>query len=115
MTGRATTTLKVVARNARAPKNAAPIPSNIDHLAAQAELDAALFPHYLLGRQLALEEVVRELILATPLETRAAIVDRLQWNANQAMERLTSGGGIADTKEEASACGYVATLLQQGA
>lgn len=109
-------TLKIVASGgSRAPRNAAPLPPSIDHLAAQAELDATLFPHYLLGRQLALEEVVRELLLATPLETRTAVVDRLQWNANQAMERLTSGAGIADTKEEASACGYVATLLQQGA
>lgn len=108
--------LKVVpTATSRAPKGAAPIPSNIDHLAAQAELDATLFPHYLLGRQLAMEETMREILLALPLEVRGPIVERLQWNADFAMNRLTEAPGITDPKEEASACGYVATLLQQGA
>lgn len=89
-----------------------PTPSNVDHLTAQAELDATLFPHYLLGRQLALEQVVRELFLAAPDDMRADIVDRLRFEADLSMERLTEG--IEDPKEEASTCGYVATLLQQG-
>jgi hypothetical protein len=97
---------------ARAPKGAPVLPSGIDHLAAQAELDAFLFPHYLLGRQLALEEVVRELLLALPPAQRASIVENLRFNADMGMERLTDG--ITDPKDEAATCGYVATLLQQG-
>lgn len=97
---------------ARSPRGSSPIPENIGHLAAQAELDALIFPHYLLGRQLALEETVRELLLATPVEERAELVDKLRFNADQAMRRLQDG--IADSKDEAATCGYVCTLLQQG-
>lgn len=106
--------LALVASNAgaRAPHGAAVLPSDIGHLAAQAELNALLFPHYLLGRQLALEEVVRELLLAVPAKQRADIVDRLRFNADQGMERLTDG--IPDPKDEAATCGYVSTLIQQG-
>lgn len=88
------------------------LPNGIDHMAAQAELDALLFPHYLLGRQLALEEVVRELVLALPPKTRAGIVERLRLNVDVSMDRLS--GGIDDPADEAATCGYVATLIQQG-
>lgn len=88
------------------------LPNGIDHLAAQAELDALLFPHYLLGRQLALEEVVRELLLAAPSKTRAGIVERLRLNVDMSMDRLSDG--ITDPTDEAATCGYVATLIQQG-
>ena len=104
--------LKVVAPVARAPAGAAALPSDIGHMAAQAELDALLFPHYLLGRQLALEEVVRELLLALPAGARAGIVDRLRVNADVGMDRLNEG--VAEAKEDAATCGYVCTLLQQG-
>lgn len=97
---------------ARAPRGAVPIPENIGHQAAQAELDAALFPHYLLGRQLALEEVVRELLLGLAPEQRAELVDKMRFNADLAMQRLQDG--IADPKDDAATCGYVCTILQQG-
>lgn len=97
---------------ARAPAGAALLPSDIGHLAAQAELDSFLFPHYLLGRQLALEEVVRELLLSVEPTQRAEIVDRLTFNADQAMDRLRDG--IPDPTDEVATCGYITTLLQQG-
>lgn len=88
------------------------LPNDIGHAAAQAELNAELFPHYLLGRQLALEQVVRELLLAVPDAQRRAMVDTLQFNADQAMARLRDG--IRDPKDESATCGYICTLLQQG-
>lgn len=103
---------KVVSLVPRAPAGAPALPENIGHQAAQAELNAAIFPHYLLGRQLALEEVVRELLLLTPVLERAALVDRLRFNADLAMVRIESG--IADPHDDAATCGYVCTLLQQG-
>jgi hypothetical protein len=56
--------------------------------------------------------VVRELLMSAPAAQRDAIVDRLRFNADQGMERLTDG--ISDPKDEAATCGYVATLIQQG-
>ena len=94
------------------PRGAAPLPSNVDHMAAQAELDHQLFPHYLLGRQLALEETVRELLLLVPDKTRFAIADRLRENADAAIQRLEAGE--EDAKSQAATCGYICTLLQQG-
>lgn len=96
----------------RAPCNAAPLLSSVDHLAAQAELDATLFPHYLLGRQLALEQVVRELVMQLPAEVRDQIKENLRLTADSEIERLQDG--IADQKDEAATCGYVCTILQQG-
>ena len=112
MATRNNTKLKVVPPVARAPKASAALPSDIGHMAAQAELDAALFPHYLLGRQLALEEVVRELLMALPEAARENIVDRLRVHADLGMGKLNEG--IGDAKEDAATCGYVCTLLQQG-
>ena len=106
------TRLKVVPPVARAPAGSAALPSDIGHMAAQAELDAALFPHYLLGRQLALEEVVRELLMALPEAAREDIVDRLRVHADLGMAKLN--GGPIEPKEDAATCGYVCTLLQQG-
>lgn len=100
--------------SANPPKRkASVIPDNIGHQAAQAELNAAIFPHYLLGRQLALEEVVREMLLLLPAANRAQVVERLQFHADDAIERIEAG--IADQNERATTCGYVCTLLQQGA
>lgn len=96
----------------RSPVGAAPLPSDISHQAAQAELDERVFPHYLLGRQLALEETVREILLAVEPSARAEIVDRLRFNADQAIKRLQDG--IEDYKDDAATCGYVCTLIQQG-
>lgn len=104
--------LKVVPPVARAPAGSVALPSDIGHMAAQAELDAAIFPHYLLGRQLALEEVVRELLMAMPEAARADIVDRLRVHSDLAMAKLNEG--IGEAKEDAATCGYVCTLLQQG-
>ncbi len=89
------------------------LPAGISHQAAQAELNAALFPHYLLGRQLALEETVRELLLQLDPDQRQAITDRLQFHADEAMERMEAGA--ASPAEDAATCGYICTLLQQGA
>lgn len=96
----------------RSPAGAAPLPSNVGHQAAQAELDALLFPHYLLGRQLALEEVVREVFLALPDDQRAEVASRLRFHTDLAMQKLNAG--IVDPKEDAATCGYACTLLQQG-
>lgn len=112
MAGRVNTKLKVVPPVARAPAGSAPLPSDIGHMAAQAELDAAIFPHYLLGRQLALEEVMREVLMALPDATRSEIVDRLRTHADLGMAKLNEG--IGEAKEDAATCGYVCTLLQQG-
>lgn len=97
----------------RAANRTPTIPDGISHQAAQAELNAALFPHYLLGRQLALEEVVRELLLLLPADKRSTLVEQLQFHADDAIERMEAG--IADPQDDASTCGYVCTLLQQGA
>ena len=96
----------------RSPAGAAPLPSSIGHQAAQSELDARIFPHYLLGRQLALEEVVRELLQALPEEQRAEVASRLAFHTDLAMQRLNAG--IDDQQDDAATCGYVCTLLQQG-
>jgi hypothetical protein len=103
-----------VAAPAAEPRRIAGAPplSNIDHQTAQSELDRDLFPHYVLGRQLALEETMRELILMLTPKQRAALADRLSLNAAIQMDRLTDG--IEDPKDHASTAGYVATLLQQG-
>ena len=112
MAARNNAKLKVVPPVARAPAGSAALPSDIGHMAAQAELDAALFPHYLLGRQLALEEVVRELLTSMPDAAREEVVDRLRVHADLGMAKLNEG--ISEPKEDAATCGYVCTLLQQG-
>lgn len=103
---------KVTQLHSRAPRGAPLLPENIDHFAAQAELDAQLFPHYLLGRQLALEEVVREMVMTLPDAQRADFAKRLREASDIAMDRLQEG--IDDNKDEAATCGYVCTLIQQG-
>lgn len=95
----------------QAPSGCKPLPADIGHQAAQAELDTQLFPHYLLGRQLALEEVVREIFSTLPPDQRAQAADRLRFHTDLAMQRLSAG--IADPQEDAATCGYVCTLLQQ--
>lgn len=95
------------------PVKAPAMLSNIDHFTAQAELDARLFPHYLLGRQLALEEVVRELLQAAPKDVRSKVLDTLHFQADQGMDRLRDG--IADPQQAATDAGYVCTLLVIGA
>lgn len=108
-----TSTRKKVTPTPRERTSRAPLlPSNIDHLSAQAELDQFLFPHYLLGRQLALEQVMRELLQAVPPTVRANLIERLRVDIDLAMDRLSEG--IADPTDEASTAGYVATLIQQG-
>lgn len=101
------------ANKSQGPKGAPRLPTSIDHQAAQAELDALLFPHYLLGRQLALEEALREILMAAPADTRASIVDQLRFNADCAIERLQQESN--DPKEDATTCGYICTILQLGA
>lgn len=112
MATRTNTKLKVVPPVARAPAGSPPLPSDIGHMAAQAELDAAVFPHYLLGRQLALEEFMREVFLALPEPARTEIVDRLRVHADLGIAKLNEGE--REVKEDAATCGYVCTLLQQG-
>lgn len=97
----------------RSAAGATPLPSAIGHQAAQAELNAAIFPHYLLGRQLALEQTVRELVLLLTPEQRHTLVDRLRFDADLSMQRLQAG--IADERDDAATCGYICCLLQQGA
>lgn len=95
------------------PMNALAQQSNIDHFTAQAGLDAQIFPHYLLGRQLALEEVVKELLQAAPQNVREQVLDTMRFQADQGMDRMRDG--IEDPQERASTAGYVCTLLIIGA
>ena len=104
---------KVVPMVPRSAAGAPALPSAIGHQAAQAELNSTIFPHYLLGRQLALEQAVRELLQEASADVRARVLDRLRFDADLAIERLQTG--IEDSRDDAATCGYVCALLQMHA
>lgn len=87
--------------------------SNIDHLTAQAELPDDLLPHYLLGRQLALELVLRELVAQLPAKERAALIARMRHESEAAIDRA-SGSGAELGVAHACDCGLACGLIQMG-
>lgn len=88
--------------------------SNVDHMTAQDELDQALLPHYLLSRQLAMEQVLRAIIADLPAKKRAALHELLSDEADAAMLRIRDEHPNADPKRHASDCGYVCAMLLAG-
>ena len=92
--------------------------TNIDEHTAQLELDDVLFPHYVLGRNLALEAVVREIWAALPAKKRAEVVGRLAALGDDAIARATKQmdlgfDKVEDAKLHATDCGFAHTLLLQ--
>lgn len=92
--------------------------SNIDEHTVQLELDDVLFPHYVLGRNLALEAVVREIWAALPIKKRTEVVERLSDLADDAIARATEQmdlglDKIEDAKLHSTDFGFAHTLLLQ--
>lgn len=87
--------------------------SSHDDATAQAELGPDLFPHYVLGRNLAMEEILRELWRALPARKRDEIADRLTQTADAEMVIVNAEAaeGVEDVKRHVTRCGFVHTLL----
>lgn len=88
--------------------------TNIDDRTAQLELNAALFPHYVLGRQLAMEQVLRNVVMALPPKKFAEIKKTIQAEADIGLNLIQEHGDDDDTQEHASRCGFVCALVQMG-
>lgn len=86
---------------------------NIDHLTAHTELPDALLPHYLLGRQLALELVLREVVAQLGSRERAALIARMRYESEAAIERASSSDAELGVLH-ASDCGLACGLIQMG-
>ena len=88
--------------------------SNIDAATAHMELEPAMLVHYLLGRQLAQEQVLRELVAQMPAARRAELTERLRYESDTALQRV-GGQDPADMGVlHVSDCGYACGLIQMG-
>jgi hypothetical protein len=87
--------------------------SNIDHVTAHTELPDHLLPHYLLGRQLALELVLRELVTQLPPGRREKLQERMRYESDCALQRASSAGAEMGVLH-ASDCGLACGLIQMG-
>lgn len=87
--------------------------SNIDHMTAHTELPDKLLPHYLLGRQLAMELVLRELVGQLPPARRAELMQRMKWETESAIQRASDSGAETGVLH-ASECGFACGLIQMG-
>jgi len=87
--------------------------SNIDHVTAHTELPDHLLPHYLLGRQLALELVLRELVTQLPPGRREKLQERMRYESDCAMDRMANGSTEIGVLH-ASDCGFACGLIQMG-
>lgn len=85
---------------------------NIDHHAVQSELNDKLFPHYLLGRQLALEQVLKKVLEKLPAKNIKEIKKDLQWDLETRTEKVQEQSSLENTLEHVSDCGYVSALQQ---
>lgn len=77
--------------------------------------DSPLYPHYLLGRSLALEAMVRELLPAVPMPQRTAIASRLLGLADvhRQMADAKAQAGQAGAAMHAMHCGVFTTIQKQ--
>lgn len=87
--------------------------SNIDHITAHTELPDGLLPHYLLGRQLAMEAVLRELVGQLPADRRKEVIERMRWESESAIKRASESGAQVGVLH-ASDCGFACGLIQMG-
>jgi hypothetical protein len=99
----------------KAPKPKPSPLSNIDDATAQQDLNAEMFPHYILGRCLALEEMVKELWKALPAKKREEIAARIQADADAELSMVTDefNDGCEDVKRHVTRCGFVHVLVTQ--
>lgn len=90
--------------------------SNIDEVTAQAELNGEMFSHYILGRCLAMEEVLKEVLKTLPAKRRAEIAGLIVGKADDAMRELPDDvlDTSDDVKRHVTKCGFIHTLLMQG-
>ena len=88
--------------------------NNIDHRTAQIDLDDKLFPHYLLGRQLAMELALKAMVQALPPKKIAEIAANIQREADIGMSMLQNHPAEEDTQDHVARCGLVCALLQMG-
>lgn len=86
---------------------------NIDHVTAHTELPDKLLPHYLLGRQLALELVLREVVAQLPTKARGELIERMRYESDEAIRRASESGAELGVLH-ASDCGLACGLIQMG-
>ena len=86
---------------------------NIDHLTAHTELPDKLLPHYLMGRQLALELVLREVVAQLPAKARGELIERMRYESDEAIRRASESGAELGVLH-ASDCGLACGLIQMG-
>lgn len=84
------------------------------HRNAQLELDEKLFPHYLLGRQLAMEEVLKAFVRALPPKKVAEIAALVQAETDLGMQEIQDHDPEDDTPDHVCQCGFVCALAQMG-
>jgi hypothetical protein len=98
------------------PPSRPPILSSVDDHTAQAELNSEMFSHYVLGRCLAIEEALKEVVAAMPAGKRAEITARIIGSSDDAMRELNDESTDPDTdpKRHVTKCGFVHTLLTLG-
>lgn len=85
-----------------------------DHYTAHLELPDALLNHYLLGRQLAMEQVLRELVTSLPNAKKQELIDHMRQESADAMDRVQATGRTQIKAIHASDCGYACGLVQMG-
>ncbi len=93
-----------------------PILSSTDDYTAQAELNSEMFSHYVLGRCLAIEEVLKEVVATIPKAKKAEITARIIGSSDAAMRELADENTDPETepKRHVTKCGFVHTLLTLG-
>jgi hypothetical protein len=69
-----------------------PLLSNIDEITAQAELDDKMLTHYVLGRCLAMEKVLRAVIDDLPESRRKKLRERFGWETDVEMRMAVDEG-----------------------
>lgn len=90
--------------------------SNIDDYTAQHELDAVCFPNYLLGRCLAIEHVLKDVMEALPPKKRQEITEKLQASADGALLGLREDEALdfPDPKRNLTNAGFAHALMVMG-
>lgn len=88
--------------------------SNIDDYTAQQELDPAAFSDFILGRCLAIEEVLKAVIDALPPKKRAEAMLGLQAKMDIAIARLKDPVPDQGPKRQLTDAGFVHALMMMG-
>jgi hypothetical protein len=99
--------------SARRPE---PTLSNVDDHTSKVELDSEMFSHYVLGRYLAVDEGLEQVLKALPEKKREVITLLLIGDTDAAMDEVRGESLDAETdpKRHVAKCGFVQVLLILG-